>query len=253
MRTGVLKDKNVASTLNGKFVCAWKNIDGETTCGGSFAHELTDKPGFCQPGDGEHNTQLCVFTPDGRLLDVMAGYQTPADLKAELEWAIKEMAPIAMNDKIKGDVKKQCLQRTIGARMGSIKNFNTLSDQKYLNNHVLDNWTEFSVKELIDGRGFGDHFFGRSGEKAAPSEGIGHVPERTQSSLDSQRMSEITAEAVKLRRQWNLAGEKLRREIKSQLVDLDTEYETLKARQQDASSGMRGTGSPVKSPEPKNG
>src|SRR4029077_251243 len=105
MRTGVLKDKTIGKILNDKFVCAWKNIEGESTCGGSYAHEPTDKPGQCMPGDGEHNTQFCVFTPDGKLLDVLAGYQMPAYLAAELNWVTKEMAPIAASDKIKDDVK----------------------------------------------------------------------------------------------------------------------------------------------------
>lgn len=251
MRTGVLKDRNVAKSLNSKYICAWKNIDGESTCGGSFAHELADKPGTCFPGDGEHNTQICIFTSDGRLLDVMAGYQTPQALQAELEWAAREMAPIAVNPKIDDDVKRQCLQRTIGARLNSKESFNTKSDQKYLHEHVLDPWTKFSVDELVKGRGFGDHFFGRSSDRSQPSEGIGNVPDRAQSSLDGTRMAEITQESLKLQRQWNIAGAKLRREIKEKQLELEAEYEKLKARSEEASTSMTRMGRPAKSPEMK--
>ncbi len=236
MRTGVLKDKAVGKVLNEKFVCSWKNIDGESTCGSSYAHEPTDKPGACMTGDGEHNTQICVFTADGKLLDVMAGYQTPADLGAELEWAWKELRPIATNDKVADEVKKGMLQRTVDARVSKTKNFNTLIDQKYVRKHVLDPWTQFSITELVDGRGFGDHFFGRTGDKTMPGEGIGDVPEHQQKTIDQCRMDEIQAEARKLQRQWNLAGEKLRREIKGRLNELEAEYQGLKSKSQNASA-----------------
>jgi hypothetical protein len=237
MRTGVLKDKAVSKTVNEKFVCAWKNIEGEVTCGGSYAHEVTDKPGVCMTGDGEHNTQICVFTPDGKLLDVMAGYQMPADLAAELEWAWKELRPLAALEKSSDEVKKGMLQRAIDSRLSKTKNFTTQMDQKYLREHVLDSWTQFSVEELVKGRGFGDHFFGRYGDKAMPGDGIGNVPGYTQNSLDTQKMNEISAEALRLKKQYNLAGEKLRREIKSKLVDLETEYEALKSKSRNASMG----------------
>lgn len=248
MRTGVLKDKAVSKTVNEKFVAAWKNIEGETTCGGSFAHEVTDKPGFCATGDGEHNTQICVFTQDGKLLDVMAGYQTPADLAAELEWAWKELRPLAALEKSSDEVKKGMLQRAIDSRLSRTKNFCTQMDQKYLREHVLDSWTQFSVADLVKGRGFGDHFFGRYAEKSMPGEGIGNVPQHTQASLDAQRMNEISAEALRLKKQWNLAGEKLRREIKSKLVELETEYEGLKSKSKNASAG---TGRPERPVEKK--
>ena len=251
MRTGVLKDKTVGKTVNEKYICAWKNIEGETTCGGSFAHEATDKAGFCSTGDGEHNTQICIFTPDGKLLDVMAGYQTPADLAAELNWVWKELAPIAGNEKIKDDVKKGMLQRTIDSRLTKTTNHTTMMDQKYVREHILDSWTQFSVEELVKGRGFGDHFFGRYGEKAMPGEGIGNVPDHTQSSLDTQRMNEISADALRLKKQWNLAGEKLRREIKTKLVELETEYEGLKSKSKNASTGMVRKGRPEVTVEKK--
>lgn len=240
MRTGVLKDKSVSKVLNEKFVCSWKNIDGESTCGSSYAHEPSDKAGTCFTGDGEHNTQICIFTADGKLLDVMAGYQTAADLAAELEWVWKEMRPIATNAKLADEVKKGMLQRVVDARVSRTRNHSTLIDQKYVRKHLLDPWTQFSVTELVDGRGFGDHFFGRSGDKVAPSGGIGEVPEHQQSSIDQRRMAEIQAEARTLQRQWNVAGEKLRREIKAKLQELDEEYQALKAKTEKVTTGLVG-------------
>lgn len=238
MRTGVLKDKQVGKTLNEKFVCSWKNIEGESTCGSSYAHEPTDKPGVCSPGDGEHNTQICVFTSDGRLLDVMAGYQSPEFLKSQLEWVWKNLLPIATNEKIADDVKKQMLQRQITALSGATKCHEAQIDLKYVHNHVLDPWTKFSITELVDGRGFGDHFFGRAGDKSTPGEGIGEVPAHMKRSIESGRMSEINSEALVLKRQYGLSNEKSRRDIMEKLRGLETEYATLKAKSLNANQAV---------------
>jgi hypothetical protein len=238
MRTGVLKEREVARTLNKHFVCAWKNIDGEATCGGSFSHTPDEKPGECRPGDGEHNTQIAMFTPDGRLLDVMAGYQTACDLASELEFAAKKLAPIAMNAKLSLEEQKRALSREIQERRKKAQMHNAVSDLNYVEKNVLAHWTEFKVDELVKGRGFGDHFFGRY-DREMPGEGIGHVPQHQQSSIDSQRMSEILAEAKTLQRQYGMAGERRRAEIKATLASLDTEYQDLKAKCSE-SGGARG-------------
>jgi hypothetical protein len=229
MRTGVLKSREVADVLTEKYVCSWKNIDGEPTCGSSFAHEPSDKPGACMTGDGEHNTQLCVFTADGRLLTVMAGYQMPCDLKAELEWAWEKARPIAVNERLSEEQKKDALVKLFEKRMGGRQNHNNSIDQKYMTKHALDPWTQFNIKDLVDGRGFGDHFFGRY-DKQQPGEGIGDVPEYREKSIHQVRMEEIKVEARRLNQQYALAGERRRRELKEKLVELDAEYKELQAK-----------------------
>ncbi|NUN47920.1 MAG: hypothetical protein HUU15_03720 [Candidatus Brocadiae bacterium] len=232
MRTDVLKNREVQNLLKAKFVCAWKNIDGESTCGSSFAHEPADKPGQCSTGDGEHNTQICVFTPDGRLLTVMAGYQTPAELSIELDWVWDKVRPVALSEKLSDDQKATALKKMFADRIekNPRQNHNHLFDQRYMTTHAYDHWTAFKVEDLVKGRGFGDHFFGRYGDKSMPGEGIGSVPESRMQGIDQMRLVEIKSEASQLRKRWSLAGDKARREIKGRLDELQGEYDELLAK-----------------------
>ena len=233
MRTVVLKDTDVARTINKKFVCAWKNIEDEAICGGSYGHEITDKPGQCYPGDGEHNTQICVFSADGRLLDAMAGYQPPQVLAAELEWAHKMLKPVADHPTLSESAKKEKLAAIFSHRASREKAFNTATDLRFMSKHAYEPWTDFKADELVAGRGFGDHFFGRF-DKSMPGEALGKVPEHQQDCVDDVRLAEISAEAKKLKRQYALAGVKLRAEIKAKLLEMEEEYNELKARNENA-------------------
>jgi hypothetical protein len=238
MRTGVLTHREVARELGKNYVCAWKNIDGEATCGGSFSHAIGDKPGECYPGDGEHNTQIAMFTPEGLLVDIMAGYQTPADLAGELHFAATKLAPIAMNARLPLESRKSAMAREIQDRKKQAQMHNAVTDLNYVEKHALIHWTEFKVDDLVKGRGFGDHFFGRYG-KSMPGGGIGNVPEHQQNSIDGQRMTEIRAEAKTLQRQYGLAGERRRAEIKATLAKLEGEYKELEVKSAEATGARK--------------
>jgi len=238
MRTAVLKDNEVERELASRFVCAWKNIDGEPTCGGSYGHEPGDKPGTCMPGDGEHNTQICIFTTDGRLLDAMAGYQTPKDLAAELQWAWLQARPVALDARLTDAQKQEKLSKMFEHRVGSTRYPGTRLDLQYMQKHVLDPWDKFNVEELVGGRGFGDHFFGRF-TKEMPDGGLGHVPGGQQAVIDEQRRQQITEEARRLKAQYALAGDRRRAEIKADLQALEEEYEALKARNAEAAEQVK--------------
>lgn len=228
MRTVVLKDSQIEKLLNRNFVCAWKNIEGESTCGGSYAHELKDKPGQCLTGDGEHNTQMCVYTSDGKLLDVLAGYQTPKDLYDELEWVFKTVRPIAESN-LEDSARQERLSKLFTDKAGRTQHHSLAIDARFMAKHVLTSFSEFNAEELVSGRGFGDHFFGRFA-KDMPGDALGKVPGYQQAQVDEKRLQEITAEAKKLKRQFNMAGEKERAEIKSKLAALENEYNDLKAK-----------------------
>lgn len=80
-------DPAVRKLLQRDFVCAWTNTEGDANAGASLAHAPNEPAGSCIRGNGEHNIQLLVLTPDLELLSVMAGYLAPADLVEELELA----------------------------------------------------------------------------------------------------------------------------------------------------------------------
>jgi hypothetical protein len=89
-----LSDKRVRRILNEKFVCAWLNIKDEASAGSSFAHKPSDPaPGLLR-GNGEHNNQILLLTPDGRILGALAGYIGPDDLLEELKFGLTTLASL---------------------------------------------------------------------------------------------------------------------------------------------------------------
>lgn len=235
MRTGVLKHPEVERVLAAKYVCSWTNIEEEATCGGSYAHEFTDKPGQCYTGDGEHNTQLAIFTPEGRLLDVMAGYQFPADLTKELTWAFAKVKPIVDRQNLSDEDRKAAIAKLYTDRLAA--NDGERHDLTYMTTHAMESWTKFSVEELVEGRGFGDHFFGRYG-KEMPGDAIGKVPEWQQANVDEQRCQVITKDARQLKKLFANATDKERTRIKEKLAALETEYNELKGKNKQAAERM---------------
>lgn len=229
MRAGVLRDQGVQKVLGEKFVCSWKNIEDEGICGSSYAHEPTEKPGACQPGDGEHNTQLCVWTPDGRLLDVMAGYQTPELLIDELKWAWDTVRPIGLDANASVEDRKARIAKEFEKTVGHNKSNGGMLDDRWMIKHAMDSWGEFKADDLVEGRGFGDHFFGRFA-KDMPGEALGKVPGYQQAVVDERRCQEIMEETKKLKAKYALSEGKSREELMARLRELETEYKELKAR-----------------------
>ena len=89
MRAVTLSDRKVKSQLTKQFVCAWGDVDGDPNAGASFAHAPSDPPATCIRGNGEHNMQILMLTPDGELLNAVAGYLSPEELREELDLALK--------------------------------------------------------------------------------------------------------------------------------------------------------------------
>lgn len=88
-------DTKVRKLLRTRFVCGWENTEGDKSAGASFAHAPGTPAGTCIRGNGEHNIQMLLLTPDGRLLGVLAGYIAPEDLVQELEFALSVQASLA--------------------------------------------------------------------------------------------------------------------------------------------------------------
>jgi hypothetical protein len=86
---------SVRKILNREFVCTTVNISGDENAGISLKHRPSDPPGPCLRGNGEHNVQILMLTPKGRILNVLAGYVDPAELAEELRFASKLWKDVA--------------------------------------------------------------------------------------------------------------------------------------------------------------
>lgn len=89
MRAVTLSDRRVRKQLDKQFVCTWGNVEGDPVAGASFGHAPSDPPSTCIRGNGEHNIQVLVLTPDGELLNAVAGYLSPAELREELDLSLE--------------------------------------------------------------------------------------------------------------------------------------------------------------------
>lgn len=186
MRTDVLTDPKVQELLSRNFVCAWTDLRMEATAGGSWRHEPgTDAP-ECATADGEHNTQLCVLAADGRLLHIRAGFVGADDLARDLAWTLETLRPVAEDDALPTAKQALQLRALVDARISSSKNRNERLDAAFLRAHIGDSWETLDVSDLVDGRGFGDHFFGK--HSADPASGtLGAASPEKAAELDAQR------------------------------------------------------------------
>ncbi len=89
MRTVTFADPSIRKILKRNFECTYLNTKGDSSAGGSFAHDPKDAAPQCSRGNGEHNVQMLMLTNDGRLLDIMAGYVGAKDLAKRLQFALK--------------------------------------------------------------------------------------------------------------------------------------------------------------------
>ena len=87
MRTVTFADQALRKLLRKDYVATFTNTEGEANAGGSFAHDPSDPAGSCIRGNGEHNVQLLMATPDGKLLNVTSGFIDAKALIEELTFA----------------------------------------------------------------------------------------------------------------------------------------------------------------------
>lgn len=87
MRTVSFSHAPLRRLLDSQFVCSWRNIEGDPNAGASFAHDPESNPGFCTRGNGNHNIQFLIMTPDERLVHAVSGFISGTDLQKELNWA----------------------------------------------------------------------------------------------------------------------------------------------------------------------
>jgi hypothetical protein len=89
-----LSNDEVRQTLNDKFVCVWMNIKDDPASGSSFAHPPTDQAADLLRGVGEHNNQILMLTPDGKIINALAGYIGAEDLLEELRFGISTLSEL---------------------------------------------------------------------------------------------------------------------------------------------------------------
>ena len=81
-------DAKLRKLIDTFFVCGWTNLEGTKGAGGSPRIECGGTPIPQMRGSGFSNLQLCVYTPDLRLIHVVTGWISPGDLVWELSQAL---------------------------------------------------------------------------------------------------------------------------------------------------------------------
>ncbi len=155
-------------TLGRHFRLAWIDLSGEESAGSSFAHSPKDAPVMCLRGNGEHNVQMLMTTPDGKLLNAVAGYASARVLLEELK-LVREL-----DQSIDG--KKLFEQRKVIATkhqkrlddvenmefdgvLGQITRTRLTADRKYARDHALIDARSFNTVDMV---GHAKTFFGSS-------------------------------------------------------------------------------------------
>jgi hypothetical protein len=86
-----LSQDSVRQLIKERFVAAWINIKDDPAAGSSVRHPTTAQAADMARGLGEHNTQLLVLTPDGKIVDALAGHIGPKDLLEELKFGLTQL------------------------------------------------------------------------------------------------------------------------------------------------------------------
>lgn len=163
MRAVTLSDSKVARLLSDKFVCAWEDTSGDPNAGGSFAHGPKDPAPQCIRGNGEHNLQTLVLTPQGEIVNVLAGYVPPDEMLEELEFSLRTLASM------RGGSREDRLVAAQRARIEAMKPHSgplndwedrrAREDHEFVVDHPLLPHERFRSQDLV---GNGKSFFGSS-------------------------------------------------------------------------------------------
>jgi hypothetical protein len=108
MRAVSLSNDEVRRVLNDQFVCVSVNIKDDPAAGMSCAHPPGDGAMDLARGLGEHNNQILMLTPNGKILNALAGYVGSADLLEELQFSVNLLGKVnkASDANKEGEVAK---------------------------------------------------------------------------------------------------------------------------------------------------
>jgi len=175
-------DPDVAKLLKKRYVCAWLNTNGETNAGSSFAHTPNSPAGHCIRGNGEHNVQLLVLTPRGRILHALSGYVPPATLIDELRFAADLFASLSQpgrrpdTERVAAALQERidaAEQRRFTGPLASWAKRRTLSDYRFVAKRPLLEIEKFRSEDFV---GRSKTFFGSS-TGTRGGETIGDAPQ----------------------------------------------------------------------------
>jgi hypothetical protein len=145
-----LSNEEVRQLLNDKFVCLWMNIKDDPAAGSSLAHPPTDQAKDMLRGLGEHNNQILMTTPDGKIINALAGYIGPEDLVEEIQFAVTNLAGLSKGSEA---AKKTALAKTH-------RKFADELDKRQAPEHLRSMAEVFGkVKRVGPQRGADDHRF----------------------------------------------------------------------------------------------
>ena len=195
-------DTKVKKMLASKFVLAWTNTEGDRNAGASFAHAPGTPAGTCIRGNGEHNIQMLLLTPEGRLLGVLAGYIAPKDLVEELEFTLSvhdslddegRMAPedrvaAAHRDFLAAHAKRRDAEGD-ARPLADWERRRTRADHAFAMKHPLLDAADFRPEALV---GNGTTFFGSSAggkpdRTIGDAEAAERIRERIEEMLEGSR------------------------------------------------------------------
>ena len=180
-------DPHVRRLLNRRFVCAWTNTQGDPNAGASFAHGPKEPAGGCLRGNGEHNIQLIVMTPKGRIFHVISGFISPRELRKQLAFALRNYGKDEEQLVAAHRARIETIEaKTFDGPMGGWAKRATLRDHRFMVEHPLLDSASFKPAMLV---GNSQTFFGsRSG--TGSGERIGEGP-------NSGRLKEFMDEILK--------------------------------------------------------
>ena len=167
---------DVRSLIAAKFLAAFEDTEGSAAAGASFAHAPNDAPASCIRGNGEHNMQMLILTPDGRIVHVVAGFIEGAELVAELRFALAslellrrskpEAAAGLLSDR-HWQARRQALEAPSTGPFATFIQRRIADDHAFVAEHPLLAVAAFDPERLV---GRAKSFFGSS---------TGKTPERT--------------------------------------------------------------------------
>lgn len=174
-----LSNDAVQRELARHFTCAWIDTTGDEAAGSSFAHSPKDAPGSCVRGNGEHNVQILMLTPDGRLLHAISGYVDAEPLLEALAFA-RTLARVVAREH-EAEVARDLIsmaheerlefleQQAFEGPLAAFEKMRVTGDHRYVQKHPLQDAKAFRIEALV---GKATTFFGSSqGER--PKEFVG--------------------------------------------------------------------------------
>lgn len=151
-----LSDRSVRRLLQRSFRCTWIHTGDDEAAGSSVAHEPGDAAGSCIRGNGEHNVQLLLLTPDGQVVSGLAGYLDAEAMVEELEFALDawerardEEEPAALLAELHQARAAELAKREWDGPLGDWEKRRALSDHRWSARRALIDVEDFRIVDMV--------------------------------------------------------------------------------------------------------